>query len=72
MRVVVGRQTTAFVLSCDTAESVPLTSSLNFLQSSETVLPIDAGCTVARLVHSHAVESQTVGRSLEYVCCRVT
>ena len=39
-RVVVGRQTTAFVLSCDTAERSPLISCLYFLQSSETAHPM--------------------------------
>ena len=71
-RLAVGRQTIAFVISCHTAERCPLTSSLHFLQSSETAHPIDAGSSVARLVHSHAVESQSVGCSLEYVCrCKV-
>ena len=51
-----GRQTTDFV----TAERLPLTPSLHFLQSSETLYRIDAGSTVARLVHNHAVESQSV------------
>ena len=36
----VGRQTTAFVLSCDTAERSPLISCLYFLQSSETAHPM--------------------------------
>ena len=51
--VVVGRQKTAFVVSCDTAERFPLTSFLHFLQSPATAHPIDAGSTVARLVHGH-------------------
>ena len=38
----VGRQAIAHVVSCDTAENSPLTSSLLFLQSSETSYPIDA------------------------------
>ena len=60
LSLVVGRQTTAFVESSDYAERCPLTSSLHFLQSSETAQPIDAG-----LVQSHAAESQSVGCSLE-------
>ena len=35
-RVVVGRQTSAFVVSCDVAESSSLTASLHCLQSSKT------------------------------------
>ena len=50
-RVAVGRQTSDFVVSKETAESSPLTSSLHFLQSSETAHPIDAGSTVTCLVH---------------------
>ena len=72
-RLVVGRQTTAFVVSCDTAERFPvasslhvLQSSLHFLQSSETAHPIDAGSTAARLVHGHAAKSHSVGCSLEH------
>ena len=46
----VGRET-AFVVSRDTAESLPMTSSLHFLQSSETTHPIDTGSTVTLLVY---------------------
>ena len=49
--MVVGRQATALVVSCDTAETSPLAQFLNLLQSSETPHPIDAGSTVTCLVH---------------------
>ena len=55
-RVAVVRQTIAFVVHCNTAESSPLTSFLNFLQRSEPALPIDAGPTVTGLGHGHAAE----------------
>ena len=54
-RVAVGRRAAAFVVSCDTAERSPLTSSLHFLQSSETAHPTD--------------ESQSVASRLEHFCC---
>ena len=44
--VVVGRQATAHIVSCDSAESY-----LHFLHSSDTSCPIDAGPTVMCLVH---------------------
>ena len=63
----IGRKTTAFVVSFDTGERHPLTSSLHFLQSSETAHPIEAGSTVTRLVHG-----KSVGCRLEHFCsCRV-
>ena len=51
-RVAVGRQTTAVVESCDTPERLQLITSLHFLRGSDTAHLIDAGSTVARLVHS--------------------
>ena len=45
-RVVDGRQATAHVVSCDTAESYT-----NFLQSSEILYGIDAGSTVMGPTH---------------------
>ena len=65
----VGGQTTAFVASCDTAESSPLTSFLNFLQSSEPAHPTDAGPTVTRLVHGPAAEPQRTSCCVEHLCC---
>ena len=50
-RVAVARQTTAFVVSSETGEGPPLTSSLHFLQCSENAHPIDASSTLTRLVH---------------------
>ena len=50
-----GRQTTAFVLSFDTAEGLPLTSSVDFSQRSETAHLIDVGSTVLCLVRGQAV-----------------
>ena len=67
-RVVVGRKTVAYVVSCDNVKCFPMTSSLHFLQSSETAHPIDDGSTVTCLVHRHAAESQRVGCRLEQVC----
>ena len=49
-RVVVGRQTTAFAVSCDTPERPHLNSSLHLPQSSGTAHSIDAGSTLTRLV----------------------
>ena len=66
-RVVVGSQTTAFVVSCDTAGSSPLTSILNFLQRSKSTHRIDASATVTCLVHGHVAESHRVGCCFEYV-----
>ena len=53
-KAVVGRQAIAHVVSCDTAESSPLTSSWHLFQSSDTSYPIDADSSLTS-VHGQEV-----------------
>ena len=68
MRVVVGRQATALVVSCHTAESSPRTSFLHFCRVLNLVPDRWLHCDV---FDGHAAESQNVGCRLEHFCCRV-
>ena len=58
--VVVGPQTTTFVVSFDTTESFSLVSFLNFLHSSASARPIDADSSVTCLTYGDIAECQKV------------